>query len=96
MIKLDAGNVMLKPSHRRRLMASLKRSLKLGQRLGDFVLTITMHRVGRMFELVARVHDAAGDFACRVRQQTWDGALRELTHVLSVRLHDQCLRRAVA
>ena len=34
MIKLDAGNVPLKPSHRRQLMTWLKRSLRLGQQLG--------------------------------------------------------------
>ena len=53
MIKLDSGNVLLKPSQRRQLMAWLRRSLKLGERLGNFVLTISMWRSGRQFELRA-------------------------------------------
>ncbi|MGH7214868.1 MAG: hypothetical protein ACREIT_08900 [Tepidisphaeraceae bacterium] len=94
MIKLDAGNVQLKPSQRRQLMASLRRSLRLGQRLGDFLLTITLRRIGRMYEMRARVHDRAGDFLCRSRQSGWREAVRDLTRALSVGLHDQCVRRA--
>ena len=36
MIKLDLGNVLLKPSHRKQLMSWLRRSLRLGERLGDY------------------------------------------------------------
>ena len=70
MIRLDAGNVMLKPSHRRQLMTWLKRSLRLGQQLGDFVLSISLRRAGRGYEARATVHDTAGDFACRVRRDS--------------------------
>src|SRR5258708_39420006 len=86
MLRLIEGNVLLKPSHRKQLMSWLKRVLRLGERLGDFVLTITMHRTGRSYEVKAAVHDAAGDFDCRCRQQDWRSALRDLVRSLVVRL----------
>jgi hypothetical protein len=93
MITLDSGNVLLKPSHRRQLMSWLKRALRLGQRLGDFVLNITLHRVGRLFEVRATVHDRAGDFAVRARETDWRYAMRDLVRQLSDRLHDQNIQR---
>lgn len=91
MIKLDAGNVLLKPSQRRQLMSWLRRCQKLGDRLGDFILTIKMRRSGRQYEMRAAVHDAAGDFVCRSRQNDWRDALRGLVRALTLRLHDQRL-----
>ena len=96
MIKLDAGNVLLKPSHRRQLMAWLRRSLRLGQRLGDFVLKISLYRSGNGYEARASVHDAVGDFACRSRRHEWRDAFRELVRLLTSRLHEQRLNRLVA
>jgi len=96
MIKLDSGNVLLKPSHRKQLMAWLKRSLRLGQRLGNFVLSISLRRTGSMYQVQANVRDSAGEFDCRSRAHDWRGALRELVKKLSLRLHDQCLGRVVA
>lgn len=95
MIKLDAGNVLLKPSHRRQMMAWLRRALRLGSRLGQFALTITMHRAGKQCEVRAAVHDAAGDFTCRSRRQDWRDAMRELVRMLVNRLHAQRLHRAL-
>jgi hypothetical protein len=95
MLKLNHGNVLLKPTHRKQLMSWLKRVLRLGERLGDFVLTLTLHRTGRAVEVRASVHDAAGDFACRSRQQDWRSALRDLVRSLLARLHDQYIHRAV-
>ena len=74
MITLDAGNVLLKPSHRRQLMAWLRRSLRIGQRLGRFALNITMHRSGRQYEVRASVKDSAGTFTCRSRRTDWRDA----------------------
>ena len=96
MIELDVGNVLLKPSQRRRLMARLRRCLKLGSRLGGFLLRITLWRTGRQYELRATVSDRAGDFGCRVRRTDWAEALHDLTHDLSRRLHHQCLQRRLA
>jgi hypothetical protein len=96
MIKLKSGNVLLKPSQRRQITALLRRCVRLGQRLGDFVLNISMRRSGRMYEIRADVQDRAGAFACRARQNNWQDALRELARSLTLRLHDQRLQRAVA
>lgn len=96
MINLDLGNVLLKPSHRRQLMSWLRRCLRLGQRLGDFVLTLSIRRQGRVYELRGDVHDRAGDFACRARAHDWRGALRDLVKTMTQRLHDQCVRRRLA
>ena len=96
MIQLDAGNVLLKPSQRKQLLSWLRRSLRLGARLGDFVLKITLHRVGKAYEVVASVHDRAGDFGCRVRQSHWRYAMRDLIRTLATRLHDQGVQRAFA
>ena len=96
MIELDVGNVLLKPSQRRQMMARLRRCLKLGSRLGDFLLRITIWRSGRQYELRAAVTDRAGDFGCRVRRTDWAEALHDLIHALSRRLHHQCLQRRFA
>lgn len=96
MVKLEAGNVLLKPSHRRQLMAWLKRSLRIGQRLGDFDLKIKLMRVGNCHQVTAAVHDAAGDFTCRTRQRDWRGAVRELIHRLVSQLQLQRMRYRLA
>ena len=96
MIKLDAGNVLLKPSQRKQIMSWLKRALHLGKRLGDFVLQITVRRSGRFYDVHAAVHDSAGDFRCRMRRHDMQQAFREMARRVAVRLHDQMLARAVA
>ena len=94
MIKLDAGNVLLKPSQKRQLMAWLRRSLRLGSRLGDFLLHITLHRTGNAYEVRATVHDQHGDYHCRSRQGDWRGAMRDLIHTISHYVHDRCVHPA--
>jgi hypothetical protein len=96
MVKLNPGNCVLKPSQRRQLLSWLKRAVHLGERVGDFILTITVRRVGRMFGMQASVHDAAGDFVCRARGQTWRDVCRALVRTLAVRIHEQRLRAATA
>lgn len=96
MIKLHAGNVLLKPSQRRQIASLLRRCVRLGERIGDFILSISMRRAGRFYELRADVHDRAGDFACRTRQNNWQDALRDLARALTLRLHTQCLRHRAA
>ena len=95
MIKLQPANCALKPSQRRQLLSWLKRAVHLGERVGDFILTITVRRVGRAYEMIASVHDAAGDFACRTRGRTWRDVCREIVHTLTSRLHAQRLRVAI-
>jgi hypothetical protein len=94
MIKLEAGNVLLKPSHRKQLMAWLRRAIRIGSRLGEFNLHITMRRQGRQCEVQARVHDSAGDFVCRSRQHDWRDAMREMIRTIMYRLHMQQLGHA--
>ncbi|HZN68621.1 MAG TPA: hypothetical protein VFB66_25290 [Tepidisphaeraceae bacterium] len=96
MIKLDAGNVLLKPSQRRQLMARLRRSLRMGARLGGFLMTIRMWRSGRQFELRADVRDAAGSFGCRARRNDFAEAVHELVRLIAGRLHGQTLRAHAA
>jgi hypothetical protein len=96
MMTLDSGNILLKPSHRRQLTSSLRRATHLGDRIGDFALSIGMQRTGRQCEVVARVHDSAGDFVCRARQSDWRYAIRDLARSLSIRLRDQRRQRSVA
>ena len=96
MVKLDAGNVLLKPSQRRQLMSWLKRAMHLGKRLGDFFLTIKLRRQGRQYDVRATVHDSIGDFKLGARAADCRDAFRTLCRKLAVRLHDQCLaQRAV-
>ena len=57
MVKLQAANGLLKPSQRRQLFAWLRRAIVLGERVGDFLLNISVRRVGRMFEMRADVHE---------------------------------------
>jgi hypothetical protein len=96
MVKLDAGNVLLKPSQRRQLMSWLKRAMHLGKRIGDFLLTIKLRRQGRLYDVRATVHDAAGDFKLGSRGADCRNAFRELCRKLAVRLHDQAMGRRVA
>jgi len=96
MVKLNPGNVLLKPSHRRQLMAWLKRAQRLGGQVGDFFLTISLQRTGRQTEVRAEVHHAAGDFVCRARSADWRDAMRETAVMLSNRLHDQLIGLAAA
>jgi hypothetical protein len=93
MIKLDFGNVLLKPSHRRQLMTWLKRATRLGEQVGNFILKLTLHRVGRTYEVRANVHDSAGDFNCRSRHHDWRDALRDVVSSLTSRLHEHRLGR---
>lgn len=96
MIKLDAGNVLLKPSQRRQLMSWLKRAMHLGKRIGNFLLTIKLRRQGRLYDVRATVHDAAGDFQLGSRSSDCRDAIRTLCRKLAVKLHDQALAQRVA
>jgi len=67
MFKLSPGNVLLKPSHRRQLMNGLKRALRLNQRLGDLMISISMRRTGRLVEMKADVSNRRGVVGFRAR-----------------------------
>jgi len=90
-IHLDAGNVLLKPSHRRQLMTWLKRAIRLGAKLGNLVVNLTLQRIGNFYEVRASVHDSAGDFDCRRRDRDWQDAMRDVVMTLTAKLHKQRL-----
>jgi hypothetical protein len=96
MIELDSGNVLLKPSLRRQLMGWLRRSLRLGSRLGNFILKINLKKVGRSYDVSAQVRDSAGQFRFHMRRHDLKNAFRELARRLTVRLHEQCMARTPA
>ena len=93
MFKLSAGNVLLKPSHRRQLMNGLKRALRLSERLGDLMISISMRRTGRLVEMKADVSGRRGVVGFRARQRDWRDAARELARIVTTHLHDQMLHR---
>jgi hypothetical protein len=96
MIELNAGNVLLKPSQRRQLMSWLRRAVKLGERLGNFRLTLSMNRTGRAFEVRADVKDSIGNSNFRTRRNDWGDAIRELIRQIVAYVHTQWVLRAAA
>jgi hypothetical protein len=96
MIKLDSGNVLLKRSHRKQLMSWLRRALRLGERIGDFVLSISMQRSGKMYEVSVTAQDSAGKLSCRTRRHDWQDAMRDLVRRLTYWLHQQQLGHVIA
>ena len=96
MLTLDSGNVLLKPSHRRQVMSWLRRTIRLGQRVGNFTLNIVMQRVGKSYEVRVTAHDNAGTLVVRSRRHDWRDAMRDLVHRLTSWLHEQQIRRALA
>ena len=91
MVKLHAQNCLMTRSQRRQLHSWLKRSIHLGQRVGNFLLTITVRRVGRLYQMQADVRDSAGTFDVRARGQTWRDVCREIVRAVAVKLHAQRL-----
>ena len=91
MLQLDSGNVLLKPSQRRQLITRLKRALRMGERLGNFLLQVSMKRIGRAYEVVVNVRDAAGQFHMRMKRHDWRDAMRDLSRMICVRLQGQRL-----
>ena len=96
MIQITCGNVLLKPTTRRQLMACLRRAAKLGDRVGGFAMNLCLKRSGRTFDLRADVRDQAGSFRCHTRGTDWATAVRQLIRDLVARLHAQVVARAVA
>lgn len=94
MIQLNAGNVLLKPSHRKQVLSSLRRANRLGDRLGHFNLNFSITRSGRFFEVNAEAHHSSADFTCRARRHDWQHAVQEVVHQLVNQLHTQWMLRS--
>lgn len=88
MVKVESGNVLLKPSHRKHLMAQLRRAIHLAQRMGDMVLTIHLHRTGKTVEARASVAGKSMQIDCRSRTHDWREAVRRVVLEVSARLHE--------
>jgi hypothetical protein len=87
MVQLIAGNVVLKPSQKRRIHAHLRRCIQLGSRLGEFKLVIWINRVGKSIQARARLIDPAGRFECRSKEQGIVQAVDELIGSILSRVH---------
>jgi hypothetical protein len=96
MIKLDSGNVLLKPSHRKQLNAWLRRPTRLGDRLGAFDLSIQLQRSGRQVEMTAGVSTSRGVKAFRARESDWRHAAHRIIRMITVHLHDLGLSNSSA
>lgn len=94
-MELVSLNVPLRGVHRKQIMAWLRRSLKLGQQIGHFVLKVTIQRSGKGVEVLAHVYDEVGEFTCRSHGDLMD-AFRDVTHKLNLQLHKQRLQRTAA
>jgi len=70
-------------------MNGLKRALRLNQRLGDLMISISMRRTGRLVEMKADVSNRRGVVGFRARQHDWRDAARELARMLTAHLHDR-------
>jgi hypothetical protein len=90
-IRLDAGNVLLKRADRKKIVTWLRRAIRLGAKIGGLVVTLTLQRMGRWYEVRASVHDSAGDFDCRRRDRHWRDAMHHVVMLLTSRLHSQRL-----
>lgn len=95
MISLTAANVSLKPAQRKQLLSRLKRSIRLGERLGNFLLKINIRRCGRHLEVTADGHDKLGEFHIRTRQVTLADAVHTLVRMVVHRLHTHMLERSI-
>ena len=93
MIQLNAGNTLLKRSQRKQIMSWLRRAMKLGEQLGDFMMNINLSRSGRHFEVRAEVKDSAGGFTCRSRRHDWRNAIQDVMRAIVTHLHSQRVAR---
>lgn len=96
MVELLAGNVLLKPAQKRRILSHLRRTSRLGELIGDSRLAVSLKRTGRTVEARAKVQNRKGSFECKARDASWESAFLQLVRSVHDRVHAQRLRRAVA
>jgi hypothetical protein len=77
-------------------MSWLKRAMRFVQRMGNPLVSITMHRAGRLIEMRAGVAGSTGSAAFRTRQSDWKGAARQIIHLLTTYLHDRMIHQMPA
>lgn len=91
MVQLNSGNVLLKPTQKRRILSHLRRCHQLGEAVGDVRMIVSLKRSGKGIEASAKVTDRAGRFECRERDQDWKYAVERLIRTLHTRMHAQRL-----
>ena len=96
MIELVSRNVLLKGANRKQILAWLKRSLRLGERVGNLMVTITVQRIGRTYQVIAHVQDQAGVFNLKSHAHELMDACRKMSQIMTVRLHNQRLHDLAA
>ncbi len=93
MITIDAGNVLLKPTQKKQMLARLKRALRLGDRIGNFMIKISLRRTGKHVEVTATGQDRLGQFAFRNRGKTWMDALHAIVRDVFRTVHSHAIGR---
>jgi hypothetical protein len=96
MVELLAGNVLLKPAQKRRILSHLRRSSQLGELIGDSRLAVSLRRTGRTVEARAHVHNKKGTFECKARDASWESAFLRLVRSVHAKVHAQRLRPIAA
>lgn len=91
MVELLAGNVLLKPAQKRRVLSHLRRSDRISDRSGDSRLALSLRRVGKHFEAKAQCHNRRGDLECKARDTTWETAVAQVVRALHGKVNAQRL-----
>ena len=91
MVELLAGNVLLKPCQKRRVLSHLRRSDRLSDRSGDSRLALSIRKVGRRYEAKAMCHNRRGDVESKARDTTWETAVGRVVRDLHDKVHAQRL-----
>jgi ribosome-associated translation inhibitor RaiA len=89
MVQILSGNVLLKPAQKKRILAHLRRSTKLGAQVGDFKLTVSLARTGRHVEAKAKVADRKGAFEVHSRDAHWETAVEGVIRQVHTMVHAQ-------
>ena len=91
MVELLAGNVLLKPAQKRRVLSHLRRCDRLSDRIGDSRLAVSLTRTGRRIEARATCHNRVGDVECHAKDASWETAIARVIRALHEKVHAQRL-----
>lgn len=91
MVELLAGNVLLKPCQKRRVLSHLRRADRLSDRSGDSRLAVSLKRIGRHVEARVRCHNRRGDVECHAKDASWETAIARVVRAVHDKVHAQRL-----
>ena len=95
MVELLAGNVLLKPCQKRRVLSHLRRCDRLGDLIGDSRMAVRLRRVGSRVEARATCHTRLGDCECHAKDLSWETAVARVVRQLHGHVHAQRLHVAM-